>query len=302
MNTTKYFNPDDLEYLKTSNDNQIRYDCPFCLEVRGKDDGDYKFYFNVEKQVGFCFKCETTGVPENLEDNHVHQLGLSINKFNNINDTDNNDINVTSEKLDFYHMFGSMTDKSLDYLRSRVPFYPDILQNLNIREFNNEGIVFPVTVDNVIVSYCIRYYNPKGKLKYLLPRYIDKFIYSPVSIPRELSIHKNITIVEGIFDSIGAVLLGFDYPVCIFGLHLSKLQINLIKNYNPSSISIFLDDYDKSLALKNKIKHLFPTLGYISIEKSNGYDPEEILKRKLATKTIDLNLVLKQSEKLAYTI
>lgn len=136
-------------------------------------------------------------------------------------------------------------------------------------------------------------------MKYLLPKYIEKFIYTPVNIPRELSIHKKITIVEGVFDSIGAVLLGFDYPVCIFGLHLSELQINLIKSYNPSSISIFLDDYDKSISLRKTIKDSFPTIGSISIEKSyNFLDPEEILKRKLSLGDIDLNMVLKQSEKL----
>lgn len=299
MNTTKYFNPDDLEYLKTGSDNQIRYDCPFCLEVRGKSDGDFKFYFNLEKQVGFCFKCETTGVPNNLEDDHLHQLGISINKFNSLNDIDNTDVPIAAEKLDFYHMFGKMTDKSLDYLRSRIPFYPDILQNLDIREFNNEGIVFPVTVDNEVVSYCIRYYKPKNKLKYLLPKYIDKFLYSPVHIPKELSIHKNITIVEGVFDSIAATLLGFDYPVCIFGLYLSKVQIKLIKSYNPSSISIFLDDYDKSLVLRNKIKHAFPTIGHISIEKSWGKDPEEILIKRLVDerdKGTDLTLKMAYSQ------
>lgn len=56
----------DLKVLvKRSNHEEI-YECPFCDQLTGSPDTTGKFYYNIVKQVGFCFRCEALIISDAL--------------------------------------------------------------------------------------------------------------------------------------------------------------------------------------------------------------------------------------------
>jgi hypothetical protein len=54
----KWEDLENLEYEYTSS-GEKRYNCPYCIDVRGKHDTDKKLFVNEELGKGYCFKCNS---------------------------------------------------------------------------------------------------------------------------------------------------------------------------------------------------------------------------------------------------
>ena len=265
----RLFDPKEYQIFHSGKTHD-RYNCPYCLEVRGKADDDAKFYWSRQKSIGYCFKCETVGVLETDKDRSELHYQALINSFN----TSEEVIDYTFSSINYNNMFPELDEEATNYLKSRVPFYPQ-LKSLNLRHEPGYGITFPIRYLDDYIGYAIRIYNPKNKMKYYIPDG-NKFLYSPDNALRSNNKFQEFTIVEGPFDAIAACLLGFPNPIAIQGKYITPRQIYQLRSMIPSRLIIFLDETELSKNLRDSLEGKLPTLQRIDIEPAN-MDPEERL-------------------------
>lgn len=110
-------------------------------------------------------------------------------------------------------------------------------------------------------------------MKYFIPNGV-KYVYSPNNVFCKHGCNREITLVEGYFDALGAFLDGYKNPIALFGLSITPLQIEMIRSISPRLINIYLDEAKLSWNLYWKIKGKFPTVERINVVPTN-YDPEE---------------------------
>lgn len=257
---------------KSSNSTHDIYYCPFCFDVRDKEDTKGKFYFQREKRIGYCFLCESVGVLDevNREISDI-ELEVVLSSFKSKN-TKKDLLSFNKQVINISKMFKPLDNVGKNYLINRLPIYEDLFEVLPMYSADS-GVVFPVYFENKCVSYTIR--NFTGKMKYFIGSSI-KYFYSPNNIFTYGKNISEITLVEGVFDSLGAILNGYKNPIAMFGKDLSPFQIQLIRSICPNKINIYLDDLSLSWKLYHKIKKEFPLIGKFEVIKSFGNDPEEI--------------------------
>lgn len=262
-----------------------RYNCPHCLERRGKEDDDGKFYWDREKLIGYCFKCEVVGLLKSDKPISELQLHIALSALKTSLVKPVVDISTLNE-IAYEHMFDPLDPEALEYCVGRVPVYTEeLLTALQMRQSPKVGVTFPVRIDDKIIAYTLRYYNPTGKMKYFIPVGV-KYLYSPNNILRAPNRNIEITLVEGPFDALGALLDGFPNPISLFGKTITPLQIALLRKYSPSKINIYLDEATLSWTLFHKIKRAFPTCSQIKVIYTYD-DPEEVYQKKLGRLTTE---------------
>lgn len=267
------FDPTEHEIIHSGRTHD-RYNCPFCLDVRGKEDTDGKLYWSRDKFISFCFKCETTGILKT--DRNISEVRLEVALASMMTQL----VSRTSEdvilsEIPYNKMFDPINDEGKQYLESRVPIYSELFNKLNFRVTPEVGLAVPCIIDNKIVSYSLRFYNPTGKMKYYIP-VGQKYVYSPNNIINSDNRYVELTIVEGYFDAIGAMLDGHKNPVAIFGKSMTPVQVAILRKLSPVKINIYLDEAKLSWDVLRKIRNHFPTCSEFCVVPTN-YDPEEKL-------------------------
>lgn len=276
------------------------YYCPFCDKERGKPDKKGKFYFDKTLKIGYCFYCESVGVLDiKNKDISDYELEMMISIFISRSKKLSNTSNFNKQVLDISKIFDPLDDVAKKYLVSRLPFYDELYDLLPMYSSEN-GVVFPVYYENKCVSYIIR--NYVNMPKYFIGSNI-KYFYSPNNIFTSGNRVKEVTLVEGVFDCLGAILNGYSNPVAIFGKTITSFQISILRSLCPQKINIYLDDMSLSWKLLHKIKREFPLVDSFKVIKSYGDDPEEIYINYLSNnlisddeKILNFNKALKEIE------
>ena len=278
-NRVKPFDP--AQYPKfAENKTHIQFNCPWCVEKGHRQHNDGKFYWSKTKQIGFCFRCNTVGVLDDGRDYEEVRLEYLIQSL--LEDAEK--ISITDMNLpevNYYKMFDELDEEGATYLDNRIPFYSMFKDVLEFRVSPTVGVAVPIYFKNKIISYNLRYYNPSTKMKYYIPEGM-KFIYSPTRVFDSGKSLQEITIVEGYFDALGALLDGKPNPVAIFGKTITDLQISMLRVASPSKINIYLDEAKLSWNLRWELKNKLPTVSDISIIPTLKYDPEERFKIRLS--------------------
>lgn len=274
------FDSSMAEYVSSSKTHD-RFKCPYCLEVRGKEDNDGKFYWSKEKLIGYCFKCETVGI---LKTDKERESVLFEVKLKGLIKSVRENTSIDTSLLSNYNYseLDILNQEALDYLDSRLPIYKDFIDFFNFRCVEGVGLTVPIYFEDRIISYNLRFYKPTGKMKYYIPDG-NKFLYNPNNSLSKDKAFGEYTIVEGTFDAIGALLLGYKNPIAIFGKSMTEFQSSLLRRYSPSKINIFLDETELSKKLKRNIKDYFPTVEEYNIIPAK-IDPEERLIKLLRGK------------------
>lgn len=286
------FDPEQFDSISETK-THLRYNCPYCLKIRGKDDNDSKFYWDKAKLVGYCFKCHSVGILKTDKPIEDIKYELVLNSFFQKQKA----IELpevcfeTLNEIDYFNIFDPLDEEGLNYLNKRIPKLYEFMSNyFKFRVLNGIGVVLPIILYDKIISYNLRYYNPKNKMKYYIPAGV-KYLYSPNNIFKDNNKYCEITLVEGIFDACAALILGIINPVCIFGSSLSHLQIQLLRKLSPSIINIQLDETTLSYNLFKHLKNAFPTVQKINVKPAR-MDSEEFL----------LSILLKNNPKQLKTI
>ena len=71
-------------------------------------------------------------------------------------------------------------------------------------------------------------------------------------------------------------------PIAILGSSVSDYQIEMIRTYNPRSITVYMDETKLSIGVIKKLQTVIDNVDY-HYKRSDGQDPEEMLKYKIRT-------------------
>ena len=146
---------------------EYRYNCPYCIEKRGKADDDGKLFVNTEKGVGFCFKCETKIILNNK--NEISVVGRELLEKKIIDEKKESCLDMSFElatnkewALSYFESRGinETTVAKLGIRCTEVPYNAVIFCN-KVDEYNKCNFYQMRAVDKE-VHKTWRFYTPKG--------------------------------------------------------------------------------------------------------------------------------------------
>lgn len=248
--------------------------CPICESKRGKPDRDGKFYYSKTKNVGICFKCNTSFFPViDEKERDTYDLKLAISGFLDRNRAYNQKFTEVGFKFD------DLEVDILKYLKSRNPLLPQIHHLLGLKGWygSNNGVVTPFIYDGKVCQYQVRFItSEKSKRYYTSPG--EKHLYSPNHVFEDfkLKFSNTITLCEGTFDAIALMIMGYPNPIGILGSSLSEFQIACLRMISPETAFIAMDSFDISRAVQRQLRGL-PSLYDTLIKTFDAKDPEEQL-------------------------
>ena len=266
----------DIATLKPINktSDEWRYICPVCPEKRGKPDKDGKFYWNIHKNMGYCFKCGTSFFPEGSGDYRLSKEEVEWNRT--IEDWDRRlNPDAIFKDLEFpkevSFSFPELTQDLMVALKKRNPFLIPLIPSLGLRAWKGRdtGIVIPFFYNGKICRFQCRFVTKNGRpldkkdMKYYTSPGEAKPLYSPFHIFGDFQTVggiNHLTIAEGVFDSIALAILRFPNPVAVLGNRLTPLHIWDIRHLNPliTKIHLCLDDTKLNDAMEKVIRKFLP--------------------------------------------
>jgi len=236
------------------NHQQVSWNCPECDEDRNKGNLEV----SIEKHIYHCWSCNISG-----------PLGKLFDKYGNAKQKKTYKIFRPEEVKPIVEKKNKIKlPESFTLFKNSSPVYPIRKQAYNylksrgvtdelIEKFEigfcdngnfNGRVVIPSYNKNGELNYFIaRSWNPRSKNKYMNPKVEkDKIIFNENRIDWE----KEITLVEGVFDSIFV-----PNSIPLLGKHISELLLKTIYNKAKSNVIICLDSdaWDKSLELFNEL-------------------------------------------------
>lgn len=253
--------------------------CPFCKE---EGHTKHKLYIKSDLTVGHCFVCcrdyvnvtDQVNIEYKIPDSFMN-FGMGSGEFNLVKLSDP----VWSLEK-FTYELDDFDQDGYNYLVGRHGFMKDLYKILGIK-FLDGNPVIPFFHEGEIFYYQIRFANKKSNIKYFMPPISKK---PPYIIERGERYKHKIVIVEGIFDAIAALIQCPDYtPVAVLGSSISNYQIEYLRDYCGyiNEIRIWMDETKISVGIADRLKQ---ELSYpiIKIIKSDGKDPEEIMKYRIS--------------------
>lgn len=277
----------------SENGDEIRYNCPACLEVRGKEDDDAKFYWNKVKRKGFCFKCNSVFYPETDESEIGGDAEFALVRNAFLDQLEGFDVfeNVEPDEISFD--FDELNDDLLLYLKNRNPFLVALAPALGLHGWYGKdiGVVTPFFYREKIVKFQTRFLarkDPKAAKYYTSEG--TKVLYSPKHVfgnkkRFELQEEPSVTLVEGTYDAIACAIMGFPNPLAVLGSTLTKYQIYLLKRLSPFKVFCCLDDWKLNAALKRQVLSSLNTVDEVVMHNWGKGDPEEYLRLYIQDKS-----------------
>lgn len=255
LNLQKIISTFGDNYRFTSGGN-LSYNCPFCEQIRGKPDNDYKCGVDITTTIYHCFKCHSSGIiVKNSYSNSERIVSYLLDYFNEVDN--DKQINTSNNNLVEFNNVEYIRKNSVayEYLQSRKItdeqiIYYNIMNGIN----DNLGRIM---IPNILVSKWTDYYQGRTYLdaipKYLNPHNVNKgnIVFN---LHNQLKNQKRVYIVEGLFSAIRA---GKDV-ISTYGSSISDVQANLISNYKFKEIYCCYDGDEAGIIGNNKLsKKLF---------------------------------------------
>lgn len=269
-----------MEEVKTHQGNNGEYiiHCPFC---RAEGHTKHKLYIKSDLTVGHCFVCDRAFVNVTDEVKVDYKIPNFFNGgFFNDNNTPKELVRLSDPTwtLDkFHNEFDDFDQKGYDYLVKRNPYLSELYKILGFK-FWQSNIVMPFFDDQGKVFYYQIRFTGNSKIRYFFPPISHKPCYI-IKRNNPEAAHRLI-ISEGIFSGIASMLMSENYTsISILGSSVSDYQLNMIRQFVPEKIVIFLDETKLSIGVANKIKSVIDYCP-IQIIKSDGEDPEERMMRR----------------------
>jgi hypothetical protein len=277
---------EELGKSKSCSDGRhLRFNCPYCPDIRGKADDDYKLYFNKHKEVGMCFKCNTIVVLES--DGEIPSLETIKQHFESMFEFLYclPKPSPVIPEFDISFSVPAFEDKDvMNYLRSRNhPLSDELIAYWDLRACTLGGKKY-VLIPNMINGNKTDYYQMRIANKNAPKN--ERWNSPNTSIKPLFKIHKfkwdDLVLVEGVFSAtaIGAnaiPLLG----KYLTGHQLSQLYDKFSVFGYPKRVFIVLDggSFERKLANKiyHKLKKMFiATTDIYKINLPHGKDPDEV--------------------------
>lgn len=255
-----------------------RCQCPYCLEAYKTDStysGPYtkpKLYVGENFEFAHCFRCDRIF----LDINNGNKVEARVPSYHQ--DVIRPIYKLDGDKwnLDIFELFSEFSEEGLAYLvKKRHSSMAKLYKILGIR-FYKENPVIPFYYKGELIYFQIRYVHPEkhNGMKYFSPPIDDKPGYVI-----EHGNNKKFVIVEGVFDAIACLLLFPDRtPFAVLQHSITQYQLGMLRSYVPEDILVYMDSTEFSV---NTAKQIRSVINYanVSVQTSNGEDPEEAYKR-----------------------
>ena len=233
---------------------QVSWNCPECDEDRNKGNLEV----SIDKHIYHCWSCNISGPLGKLFDEYGNKKQKKTYRI--FRPEESKPINIHKEKVKLPENFIFFKDspkiypirkQAYNYLKNRG-ITDEIIDKYKIG-FCDSGtfagrIIIPSYDKNGELNYFIaRSWDSKSKMKYKNPKSEkDKIIFNEYLIDW----NKDITLVEGVFDS---VFVPNSIP--LLGKHISDLLLNTIYSKTKGNVIICLDSdaWDKSVELYNEL-------------------------------------------------
>lgn len=246
----------------------LRYNCPWCVEIRGKEDKDAKLYYNKILKVGFCFKCESVVVGDNLP---------ALESIHKIWRAPKNNIDPTQQSFDLSGWTRPVQPGSAvyKYLTETRNLSHSVIEKYQFRESDlSTGVIIPnptTRTDPYITDFCqIRYFGCHS-LRYVSPTGAVKPLYGYLFVRDN---EDCVIVCEGSFSAISASQSLNIPAVGLFGKSISAQQVNLLRDKHPKSVLVMLDGMELTSGMKVARTLSTFTEVYMTFLES-GKDPAE---------------------------
>jgi hypothetical protein len=278
--TVEIFDPTQHR-TDTKISDEHRYNCPNCISKRGKADNNGKLYWNVTKERGYCFKCNTAFFPQEVEGAPNTELKIAAESNEALKD------DPYEEPASISFDFPELDTDLLKYLKGRNPFLLQLKESLGLHGWygTDKGVVTPFAYKGNIVKFQTRFTTRKGtkKAKYYTSKGI-KVLYSPYNIfaPSDLDLigADEITLCEGTYDAIALAIMGLPCPLAVLGSSLTPFQRRQVECLAPEKVFLCMDNWDISLALAKQVKREVSSVAKTEIQvpwQRDKSDPEELM-------------------------
>jgi hypothetical protein len=276
----------DISELGDSRDKQpseshhLRYDCPYCLSVRGKVDTDGKLYVNVRKKIGFCFKCNTTVIIDHtaFPVSEVYEFEEFLKKYFY---PPKKEIKEQQQAFDLsWTVPANESINVSNYLKfsRKRPVSVKTIREYNLRAASLEGndvLVIPNKFkDGVTDFYQYRFISGGSKSK----RYhsVTDAIRPLFNVERALK-YKELIFTEGVFSAIAA---GYN-ALALYGVYLTVYQLEELRTYDLSHIEkvyLALDGGVENRLFFRLYKRLRRILEvpFFKVDLPFGTDPDDV--------------------------
>lgn len=284
--SVEIFEPGDHKSFAEASGDEVRYNCPICIDIRGKEDDNGKLYWNRVKRKGFCFLCHTVFYPntDDLEDGGEGEFSQAMSAW--LDHSIGFDQLEREEPSEIAFDFSPLKDDLLLYLKDRNPFLHHLVPALGLHGWygRDTGVVTPFFYKEKVVKFQTRFVSrkdPKAAKYYTSEG--TKILYSPrhlfgVTEGFDLIGEQTITLTEGTYDAIACAIMGFPNPLAVLGSSLTKYQILLLKKLMPFKVFCCLDDWKLNMALKRQVLSALDTVEEAIVNPLGKGDPEEFLK------------------------
>jgi hypothetical protein len=242
-------------YIKTGNPDEIRYNCPFCLDRRGKADDDAKFYVNITKGKFLCFKCGVRGrLGSHVQESPYDFYEKLLKYFDSRHESDivdDDDENV------YYIPNIEIPDESLafEYCIKRG-ITRDIIKKYSIR-LGIGNLFGRIVIPNIVYGesgiwtdmYSARsYINLDPKPKYYMPPGSNKskVVFNLHRIPDYC---ENMFLNEGVLTSIVAG----DYSIAFYGCNFSNEQVKQVASKEAKNYYCTFDGDEAGIKANEKL-------------------------------------------------
>ncbi len=256
-------------YVKrTGRIEEIRVDCPFCINRVGSVDRNAHMYINIKDGLVHCFKCEygstLTVFLKEL------RIGVKFSDHKELNFTQYArlqsvitkskllKVNIPFPRIDLYD--NPAKDFFVQYIREKRGFKEDIIWEWDLRvglDDYKERIIFPVKEFFVDVYFtgrkifdtrgAVKYKNPtRGEYGVLIGK--SEILYNIDGVPEGADV---VVVQEGPFDVIATH--NKPYPcVALLGKTISRQQLCKLLLKRPKKVVVSLDadakDYTYTVA------------------------------------------------------
>lgn len=260
---------------------EVRYDCPFCELLRGKPDRQGKFYFNVKKRRGLCFRCGAY-VAEEPE----YDLEADIRNYLAALGVEEETEAIEPEWRKRTYTLRGWTEsvyRDLDavaYLYGRGIGHDQIARfGLRVCQEPVHGIVLPnADLGNDRTDYFQIRDLGGGWTRYLNPGESAKPIYGAARLGGCTAAF----LCEGVFSAISATRYGTGFgAICTYGKSVKDDQIEAISELPVPAVWVMYDggEFGASLAAARQVTRAGKAVRVVFLPY--GQDPNEISEDQL---------------------
>ena len=211
---------------RTGNGDEIRFNCPFCVEIGKTPDIHYHLWLNTRLNIFHCFRCNKSG--------KINQIGKATRRtalYENMIMPENKE--NMQKKISCINFDDIINTVGMEYWFSRGLTYKEARKYKVRYDKKNNQIVIPIfDTDGREVSFIKRIiFNVDN------PYYFEKGFKKSNYLFNLNAVNSNIILVEGAFDAIAIDPFG----VALLGKFMSEKQLFKLREKNIKKIFVSLD-------------------------------------------------------------